>query len=318
VKAVNLDERGFIRSIDTAKNGALAADLFIDCTGFAGLLIEKVLKDPFVSWSDLLLCDRALALPLPYDPQMTPYTRSTALSAGWVWRIPLSHRVGCGYVYSSRFISDDDAKRELIAHAKADPHASEPRLLRMRIGRRTEFWVRNCVAVGLSSGFLEPLESTGIYLIQKAAEVLLDLFPDRDFSQALVREYNERIGRAYEAVRDFIVMHYVLTEREDTEFWKANRRMAPPPSLAKTLALYDETGTVDWDNRALFGENSFYAIAAGFGRLPRRHLSMADYSDEAKVADILARIQAQNQEIAGSLPDHGDFMRSLHATSRTP
>ena len=318
VRAVVLDERGFIRHIETGQHGQLAADLFIDCTGFAGLLIEKTLRDPYISWSDYLLCDRALALPLPSDGDMAPYTRATALSAGWVWRIPLSHRVGSGYVYSSRFISDDAAARELVLHAKQDPDKAEPRLLRMRIGRRTDFWIRNCVSIGLASGFLEPIESTGIYLIQKSAEVLLELFPDAGFNEVLIRHYNRRMARVYEEVRDFIILHYVLNEREDSEFWKENRRTVLPDSLARTMELYDQTGANDWDNRALFGEVSFYSIVGGFQRLPRSFLARADFSNVAKVDGIFAAIKAQNLKVANALPDHGEFMRELHAVRGQP
>jgi tryptophan halogenase len=313
VRGVVLDERGFIRHIETEQHGQLSADLFIDCTGFAGLLIEKSLGDPYINWSDQLLCDRALAFSLPSDGDMSPYTRATALSAGWVWRIPLSHRIGSGYVYSSRFISDEQAAREIVAHARLDPDRAQLQQLRIRVGRRTEFWKKNCIAIGLASGFLEPIESTGIYLIQKGAEILLDLFPDTGLSEALRKHYNRRMAQAYEEVRDFIILHYILNEREDTEFWKANRHTVLPDSLAATMELYDQTGAVDWDNRALFGEVSFYSMVGGFQRLPRRFLAMADYSDPARVQEIFATIKAQNLKLAHSLPDHGDFIRQLHA-----
>lgn len=314
VRGIVQDERGYIKHVETEKHGALAADLFIDCTGFAGLLIEKKLGDPYISWSDYLLCDRAWACPQDYDRKMVPYTQSTALSAGWEWRIPLSHRVGSGYVFSSKFISDEDAAKEFLARNHLDPDKAEPRLLRMRIGRRTNFWIKNCVSVGLASGFLEPLESTGIYLIQKSASLLLDNFPDSGFSEQVVRYYNRKMAQAYEEVRDFIILHYVLTEREDTEFWRANRRTVLPDSLAETMALFDETGIVDWDNPQLFGETSFLAIVAGLGRLPRRHLPMADYSNESKAREILAKIKADHASIAAGLPDHGDFVRELNAS----
>ena len=314
VRSVALDERGFVRHVDTEKNGALAADLFIDCTGFAGILIERALGDRYIAWSDYLLCDRAVALPLPYDEEMASYTKATARSAGWIWRIPLSHRVGCGYVYSSRFISDDAAARELLAHAEQDADRAEPRHLRMRIGRRTNFWIKNCVSVGLSSGFLEPLESTGIYLIQKSVEALLDLFPDRGFNEVGVRHYNDRLAKAYEEVRDFIVMHYMLTQRDDTEFWKANRAIAPPDSLAETLELYDQTGSVNWQHHSLFGETSFYAIAAGFERLPRTHSPLADFSDNEKSWRILDTIKSRNRQFAQSFPPQADYLAELHGT----
>jgi tryptophan halogenase len=314
VRSVGLDERGFIRHIDTEKNGALSADLFIDCTGFAGMLIERALGDRYVPWSDYLLCDRALALPQPYDEKMASYTQATARSAGWIWRIPLSHRVGSGYVYSSRFISDDHAARELLAWAGDGPDLPEPRQLRMRIGRRTNFWVKNCVSVGLSSGFLEPLESTGIYLIQKSVEALLDLFPDAGHSDVRVRHYNMRVGRAYDEVRDFIIMHYMLSQRDDTEFWKAARSVPLPDSLAETLELYDETGAVNWQHHSLFGETSFYAIVAGFERLPRRHAPLADFSNDEGTWRALEAIKARNQEFARSVPAQSDYLAELYGT----
>jgi tryptophan 7-halogenase len=316
VRGVVQDERGFIRHVETEKSGPLAADLFIDCTGFAGLLIDKQFSDPYISWSDYLLCDRAWAMSLDYDAKLAPYTQSTALKAGWEWRIPLSHRVGAGYVFSSHFISDEAAAQEFVAHNQLDPDKADPKLLRMRIGRRTNFWIKNCLAVGLASGFIEPLESTGIYLIQKGASLLLDLFPDNGFNETLVKHYNHKMGRAYEEVRDFIIMHYVLTQREDTEFWKTNRRTKLPDSLAATLELYRESGIVDWQNHALFGETSFLAIAAGFGCLPQRHLPMANYSNETRAKEILASMKASIAELAQTLPDHGDFIRELNATRK--
>ncbi len=186
---------------------------------------------------------------LDYDAKLPPYTQSTALKAGWEWRIPLSHRVGAGYVFSSHFISDEAAAQEFVAHNRLDPDKADPKLLRMRIGRRQNFWIRNCLAVGLASGFIEPLESTGIYLIQKGASLLLDLFPDKGFNETLVRHYNHKMGKAYEEVRDFIIMHYVLTQREDTEFWKANRRTKLPDSLAATLELYRKAAS--WTGKTM-------------------------------------------------------------------
>ncbi|HEX4985717.1 MAG TPA: tryptophan halogenase family protein [Burkholderiales bacterium] len=313
VRGVVQDERGYIRHVETQKHGALAADLFIDCTGFAGLLIDRTLHDPYVSWSDYLLCDRAWAMSLDHGGKIPPYTQATALKAGWEWRIPLSHRIGAGYVFSSRFISEDAARTEFLARNNLDPDKADPKLLHMRIGHRTKFWIRNCVAVGLASGFIEPLESTGIYLIQKGASLLLDNFPDDGFSERLIGHYNRKMEQTYQEVRDFIILHYLLNERQDTEFWKANRRTMLPDSLAETLALYDETGVVNWENASLFGETSFLSIVAGMGRLPGRHLAMADFSRQSRVREILGRIKADNLKLAQSLPDHGDYVRTLNA-----
>ena len=313
VRGATLDGRGHIAGVETAQHGRLEADLYIDCSGFAGLLVEGALGEPWQSWSDFLQCDRALALPVDYDPQLAPYTLSTALSAGWVWRIPLSHRVGTGYVYASRFISDDAARIEFARHIGRDADAIEPRLLRMRVGRRGRFWVGNCVAIGLAGGFLEPLESTALFLVQGGIERLLDLLPDRGYDPVAAAQYNALMSQAYDEVRDFVVLHYLLNRRSDSEFWRANRETPPPASLARTLALYDAHGSVDWDRHVLFGETSFYAIAAGFGRLPRRHAPRADFSDAAKVREIFGKIRARNAELARTLPSHADYIRQLNA-----
>jgi len=314
VRNVVRGERSHITQVDTRENGALSADLYIDCSGFAGLLIEKALGDPYIDWSSALLCDRAVVLPQPAIRPMPPYTLATALNAGWAWRIPLSHRVGSGYVYSSRFLSQDQAADELVAHAGLDPKQCNPGHLRMRIGRRQNFWVGNCVSIGLAAGFLEPLESTGIFLIQKGVELLLDHFPDADFGPAPVRRYNQRMAEEFEQVRDFIILHYLLNGREDP-FWQANRNLAPPDSLARTLEYYDETGIVDWQHRPLFRESSFYAIVTGLGRLARRHHPMADQADPGKARQRMEQIKARNLAQAQVLPDHADLIDALNLTA---
>lgn len=317
VRGVALDERGFVRHVETARHGPLAADLFIDCTGFSGLLIERALGDRWRDWSDVLLCDRAVILQTARDPRMPPYTRATAGRAGWTWRIPLAHRAGNGYVYSSSFVSDDAARLELLGALGEDPERSQTRRLPMRVGRREHFWLKNCVSVGLSSGFLEPLESTGIFLIQRAAELLLEHFPDRGMSDALVRRYNERMAALYDEVRDFLVLHYLLSRGDDGEFWKACRSVVTPDSLRETLALYDETGLVGWQRKhGLFGDTSFYAVATGLGRLPRRCAQQAEFADVEKAWRVLGQIRQQNARLVESLPDHAAFLDALHAPQR--
>jgi len=312
VSEVTLDDAGDIETVRTKKGRTLSADLYIDCSGFAGLLIEQALGDKHLDWSRYLLCDRAVVLQVPNEGPMTPYTRSTALSAGWAWRIPLAQRTGSGYVYSSHFTSAEDAESELVAHMGQDRARVKPGHLNMRIGRRENFWVRNCVAVGLAAGFLEPLESTGIFMIQKGLELLLDHFPNRDFTPALAREYNARMGRVYEEMRDFILLHYLLNQREEP-FWKASRSVLVPPSLAHTLDYYDRTGLTNWEHPTLFHDPSFYAIATGMGRLPRTGHAMAAYADSALVTRAFDAIKAQNFALAQAMPDHADLIAALHA-----
>lgn len=313
VERVARDERGWIKQVETRANGALQADLYVDCTGFAAILIGKALESGFIDWSDQLLCDRAVVLPMPAARPMPPYTRATALRAGWSWRIPLHHRVGAGYVYSSRFTSEEEATRELIEHTGLDPAACDPGLLRMQIGRREHFWKANCVAVGLSAGFLEPLESTGIFLIQRGVELLLDHFPDLEFSPSMQRRYNQRMAAEFDEVRDFILLHYALNTREEP-FWRASRAVRLPDSLAQSLADYDETGIVDWDNRSLFRDSSFYLIAAGFGRLPRKAHGMALQADPERARQSLIEVKARNEALARSMPSHAEFIDAINLT----
>ncbi|MCF8179220.1 MAG: tryptophan 7-halogenase [Sulfuritalea sp.] len=311
VRNTVLDERGFISHVDTAAHGALKADLFIDCSGFAAHLIEKTLGDRHISWAEQLLCDSAVVLPQPQDDDFHPYTRATALTAGWCWRIPLRHRIGNGYVYSSRFLSREQAASELKAHVR-QPDAT-PTHIPMKVGRRENFWVRNCIAIGLSAGFLEPLESTGIFLAQKSVELLFDYFPDTGFDPLLIQRYNQKVAQEYDEVRDFIVLHYLLNQRDDSEFWRAARSLPPPDSLVTTLEFYDRTGIVDWQHHSLFGETSFYAIATGFGRLPQRPHGMTAQLNSENAWHTMQQIKTSNLELARSLPDHGELMRQLHS-----
>lgn len=311
VRQVVLDERGFITHVDTAHHGSLHADLFLDCTGFAAALIERRLGDRFIDWSGHLLCDSAVTLRPPHDGNFHPYTRAKAMSAGWCWRIPLRHRIGTGYVYSSRFIDHAAAAAELQAHA-GQPEA-EPTRLAMKVGRREHFWVNNCVAIGLAAGFLEPLESTGIYLAQKSVERLLDYFPDLGFEPELIARYNQRVAKEYDEARDFIVLHYLLNQRQNSEFWRAARELPPPDSLAATLALYDRSGHVDWQGNSLFGDTAFHAIATGFQRLPQAAHGMVRQLRAEPAWEAMQRIKAANLQLAQALPDHGELLRRLHA-----
>jgi tryptophan halogenase len=320
VRHVVLDERGFIERLETASGHAWSADFYVDCTGFRGLLIEQALGDPWIDWSHLLLCDRAVVLRLPADENMPPYTRSTAVDAGWIWQIPLSNRTGCGYVYSSAHTPDDGAARALLGYANQEERsAADLHYLTMRVGRRQHFWKRNCLSVGLASGFIEPLESTGIFFIQRALDELIACFPDTRFNEALARTYNQRLADVYDEVRDFVILHYVLTQREDTSFWHDSRNIPVPDSLRARRDFYQANGfVIEAARDPVFGETNFYHILAGGACLPCRPLPRADFSNFAAVCRLLDQIRARNQKIAETLPTHRALMAWLHGPRPCP
>ncbi len=312
VRQVRLDAKGNIASLVTQQGRELPGDFFIDCSGFRGLLMEQALKDPWIDWSDLLLCDRAVAMPLTQTGEYPPYTRATARVAGWTWRIPLSHRIGSGYVFSSRHTSDDEALATLQQAAGATPAAGEPFFLGMRVGRRQSFWRGNCLAIGLSGGFLEPLESTGIYLIQAALKLFAHYFPDQNLEPLLIQRYNQRMAAKMEEVRDFIILHYALSSRPGEPFWEDARSVKLPDSLQELLALYRRNGIVETETNALFPDTSYYAILGGLGYLPQSMHPRAALSVRQSVLDIMQKIQAQNRDVVNAMPDHYEALRGLH------
>jgi tryptophan halogenase len=269
VRGATRDDRGHIAGVTLDDGRRVNADLFIDASGFSGVLIERELGTGYIDWRTHLPCDRALAMPTPRDATLPPYTVAHAMDAGWRWRIPLQHRCGNGYVYSSAHLSDDAARDELVA-ALDDPAGAEPRQLRFVPGRRTQAWVGNCVAIGLASGFLEPLESTSIHLVTAGVFNLLDHFPDRHFDPALAMSYNSELAQELERIRDFLILHYALTTRTDTPFW-ADMRAAPlPDSLQERIALYADAGVIRPQLRELFTEPSWFYVFDGMGLRPRR------------------------------------------------
>jgi len=314
IAAAEVDPSGTIRALRTASGQRLAGDLFIDCTGFRGLLIEQQLGDGWLDWSDTLLCDRAVVLRRPASPAMPPYTRATAKSAGWAWEIPLSHRTGHGYVYSSRHQSDEAAAHELLEQARAPSETRDLSQLRMRVGRRAAAWRANCVAIGLSAGFIEPLESTGIFLVQRGLEELIECFPTRSLEPGLRSLYNERIARVYDDVRDFVLLHYLLTGRDEHAFWRDARRVAIPDSLARLLELYDANGMIlESERNPVFRETNFLHILVGGGRLPQHEHPRVGWSDPDRVVELLQHIRRQNGQVASQLPLHRDLMAAIHA-----
>src|SRR5512143_1872581 len=266
---------GFVDAVVLESGEKIGGDLFIDCSGFRGLLIEQALHTGYEDWTHWLPCDRALAVPCEKVGPPTPYTRSTARSAGWQWRIPLQHRTGNGYVYSSQHISDDEAAATLLANLDGRPLA-DPRPLRFTTGRRVKCWNRNVVALGLSSGFMEPLESTSIHLVQSGISKLLNLFPAQGISDVLVDRYNAQLAFEFDRIRDFLVLHYKATERDDTAFWRQCRDMSIPPELQAHIDLFRDSGRFFRNGEEMFGDVSWIEVMIGQGILPQGYHPLVD------------------------------------------
>ena len=298
---------GCIESV-TLKNGTrVAGELFIDCSGFRGLLIEQTLKAGYEDWTHWLPCDRAVAVPSAKTAAATPFTRSTARAAGWQWRIPLQHRTGNGYVYSSAHVSDDEAAAAVLGSLDGSALA-EPRVLKFATGRRREVWSRNCIAIGLSSGFIEPLESTSIHLIQRGIMRLLQTFPRNAICQADVDEYNSQTNIEIEHIRDFIVLHYHVTRRQDTPFWRACRAMDIPDSLRHRIELFRETGGVFRVPSELFAENSWIQVMLGQGIEPLQHHPVADLMGDEELRRFLDDIKTSVENTVAQLPAHQTYV----------
>jgi tryptophan 7-halogenase len=300
-------ESGDVKAVILADGQRIAGDLFVDCSGFVSLLIGKALEEPFEDWSKWLPCDRAVAMPCRTKTAITPYTGVIAMDSGWRWRIPLQHRTGNGYVYSSAFVSDDQTRSDLVDAVEGEPIA-EPRVLKFKAGRRRRSWVRNCVAVGLASGFLEPLESTSIYLIQAAITALVELFPETPVAEQDRDEFNRVIDLEYDRIRDFLILHYHATERSDSAFWDYVRTMEIPDSLAEKLDLFRRRGRVVKYREGVFLEASWIAVYLGQRVDPRGH----DLRAEMPSADALARgmetLRNQIKATAEAMPDHAAML----------
>ena len=301
---------GFVTGVTLEDGRTLKGDLFIDCSGFRGLLIEQTLKAGYDDWTPWLPCDRAAAVPCDSVEPATPLTRATADQAGWRWRIPLQHRVGNGYVYCSGYIGDDEAARVLVEKLDGKAQA-DPRFLRFVTGRRKKQWSKNVVAIGLSSGFLEPLESTSIHLIQVAISTLLELFPHRGFDPADQDEYNRVMDLEFERIRDFLVLHYHANQRDDSDFWR-DRAAAPiPDSLAEKLALFRERGVVAAYKDGFFKEPSWLAVYLGQNVMPQAWNPLVEAIDPAESARILAELKVAVARTVEAMPAHESFLRSV-------
>jgi tryptophan halogenase len=315
ISQVLLDpESGHVRTLRLQDGREVHGDLFVDCSGMRGLLIQQQLDVGYEDWSHWLPCDRALAVPSERLAHTLPYTRSIAHRAGWQWQIPLQHRIGNGLVYSSRHISDDEAVATLLGNLPG-PALAEPRVIPFRTGRVREQWARNVCAVGLSSGFLEPLESTSIYLIQSAIVRLLKLFPHQGITPALVDEYNAQSRLEYETIRDFIILHYHVNERTDSAFWHEVRHMSVPQRLRDKINLFRASGRLFQDPYDLFKDASWLQVLLGQGVMPQDHHPIAEAFAPDELAQVLAGMAAGKRKGLEGMMPHDDY---LAAAMRAP
>lgn len=302
-------EDGFIEAVLMEGERRIPAQLFLDCSGFRALLIEGALKAGYEDWSRWLPCDRALAVPSAHGGPMRPYTQASARSAGWQWRIPLQHRVGNGHVYCSQYLSEDEASAILLANLEGAALA-DPRPLRFTTGRRKQQWVKNCVALGLASGFLEPLESTSIHLIQAGISRLVSMFPDARFAPSLIAEYNRQSAFEFERIRDFLILHYHANAREDSQFWHDCRHMAVPPSLQAKMELFAATGQIYREHEELFTEAGWLQVLLGQGIFPAQYHAIADAMPMEHLQQVLGNIRALIGQAVNSMPSHAGYIKS--------
>jgi len=299
---------GNIEAVRLESGERIEGDLFVDCSGFVSLLLGKALAEPFQDWSKWLPADRAVAMPCRTEGAVSPFTGAIAMPAGWRWRIPLQHRTGNGYIYASAFTTDDDAAQALTEAVEGEPIAS-PRVLRFLAGRRARSWVHNCVGVGLASGFLEPLESTSIYLIQAAITALLELFPDGEISPIDRDEFNRLIDLEYDRIRDFLILHYHATERAGTPFWDYVRTMQIPDSLAEKLELFRRRGRVVKYREGVFLDASWIAVYLGQRVIPDGHDMRADAPAAESLIAGMRKLSTDIEGIAAGMEDHAAYLR---------
>lgn len=314
VERVNQREAdGFIASVLLANGQIVEGDMFIDCTGFKGLLIEETLKTGYEDWQDWLLCDSAVAVQCKNSGEPTPYTRVRALDAGWMWQIPLQHRMGNGYVFSSRFLTKESASATLLEKISGEP-ITTPKPFSFQAGRRKRVWNKNCYALGLASGFLEPLESTSISLIQTGITHLLTFFPDLSFDPAMINEVNRRHQHEMERIRDFIILHYKLTQRTDTEFWRYCQAMEIPDSLQHKIELFKSCGHILQHEPEAFEKSSWLSIYHGFGITPQRTDNRIDHLKDADIKMQLDKIKVSLAQAGKNAMTHGEFIHK-HCTA---
>jgi tryptophan 6-halogenase len=318
VADIKMAEDGSIAHVTTKEHGDIKGDLFIDCTGFRGLLINKALDEPFIPFSESLLCDSAIAMQIPREISqdgINPYTTATALGAGWVWNIPLYGRDGTGYVYSSAFISREEAEKEFREHLGRKADNCQPLYIKMRVGRNRNSWVKNCVAIGLSSGFVEPLESTGIFFIQHGIEQLVADFPDKLFNEELVKSYNQAIADCIDGVRDFLILHYYGSTRRDTPFWRSlKQELSIPEALKERLRLWKSRLP---NNRNVnphyhgFEAYSYSVMSLGLGYRPEHSLPALDHINDRKALATFRTIKERADHLCSALPSQYDYLTAM-------
>ncbi|MFL6656827.1 MAG: tryptophan halogenase family protein [Massilia sp.] len=298
---------GFVEAVIMENGERISADLFIDCSGMVGLLIEKALQTGYEDWSHWLPCDRAIAVPCESVEPLLPFTRSTAHQAGWQWRIPLQHRIGNGHVYCSKFMEAAEAEAILMNNLDGKPLA-QPRHLKFTTGKRKRAWNKNVVAIGLAGGFMEPLESTSIHMVQTSITRLLMFFPHQGFDAADIATYNAQTNREYETIRDFLILHYKANERTGSPFWTYCQQMDVPDSLKAKMDLFLCNGRIFRDNEELFAETSWLQVMHGQGMRPRGYNPLVDQRTKAEIAEFLAHTQEVIRNCVNAMPTHADFI----------
>ncbi len=300
-------ESGFVTALKLDSGKRIEGDLFLDCTGFRGLLIGQTLGVGYQDWTNYLPCDSAVAVQTESVAPPIPYTRAIARQAGWQWRIPLQHRVGNGLVFSSKYWSDDDATEFLLNNIEGKA-LTEPRVIKFTTGQRPNHWHKNVVAVGLSSGFIEPMESTSIHLIQRSIIRLMQMFPYNGIRQPDLDEYNEQMSTEFSHIRDFIVLHYHVTRRNDTDFWNHCRTMEIPDSLSHRIELFKQTGRVFRAPNELFGENSWIQVMLGQGLMPEQYHPIVNMMNDEELEKFLKGLHGSAQQLVSQLPEHQRFI----------
>lgn len=298
---------GEIESLTLESGDQISGDLYLDCSGFRGLLIEQALHTGYEDWTHWLPCDRAVAVQTKSVKPPVPYTRSIAHESGWQWQIPLQQRVGNGLVYCGQYLSDDNAKKLLLDNVEGEP-ITDPRLIRFRTGRRLKQWNKNCVSLGLSSGFLEPLESTSLYLVQSGIVRLMQFFPTTGIDQAEVDTYNRKSQLEFEYIRDFIIMHYHVTQRDDSSFWNYCRTMDVPDSLARRIDLFKSNGRIFREDFELFFDGSWSQVMTGQRLMPKGYHPIVDMMSDAELKALLHDISSSHAKTASRYVSHQEFL----------